>query len=87
MVEAFDVKWNAAGDRYAILFDQRVVIYDMAATAQVTFGTPVRIHCMRYFQHPVHGETIVVGADDKLVRIYSVSDGTVLHELKGHRAR
>jgi len=87
LVEAFDVKWNAKGDQYAILFDRKIVIYDMNAQPLTTIGHRLRIHCIQYFQHPVHGETLLAGTDDKLIRIYSVTDGSVLQELKGHRAR
>jgi WD40 repeat protein len=86
-VEAFDVKWNAAGDHYAIMFDRKIVVYDMQATAVLTIQHPVRIHCIRYFQHPVHGETILAGLDDKFIRFYSPSAGKVLQDIKGHRAR
>jgi hypothetical protein len=86
-VEAFDVKWNAAGDHYAILFDRKIVVYDMQATAVLTIEHPVRIHCIRYFEHPTHGKTIMAGLDDKLIRFYSPSDGKVLQDIKGHRAR
>lgn len=85
--EAFDVKWDDAGDQYAILFDRKIVIYDMSALPKVTIEHHVRIHCIRYFQHPVHGETLMSGTDDKLIRIHSLADGAVLQELKGHRAR
>jgi protein MAK11 len=87
LVEAFEVKWTAKGDQYAILFDRKIVIYDMNAQPLTTIGHRVRIHCIQYFQHPVHGETLLAGTDDKLIRIYSVTDGSVLQELKGHRAR
>ena len=39
------------------------------------------------FDHPVHGETLLAGTDDKLICIHSVSDGKVLQDIKGHRAR
>src|SRR5215471_21030334 len=86
-LEAFDVKWNATGDQYAILFDRGVVIYDMNAEPRTTIEHHVRIHCIQYFNHPVYGETLVAGTDDKLIRIYSVLDGKVLQVIKGHRAR
>jgi hypothetical protein len=59
----------------------------MSAEPQVTIQHTVRIHCIRYFEHPLHGETLIIGMDDKMIRIHSVSDGTILQELKGHRAR
>ena len=59
----------------------------MSAVARTTIEHHVRIHCIQYFSHPVHGETLLAGTDDKLVRIHSVLDGTVVQELKGHRAR
>ena len=86
-LEAFDVKWNATGDQYAILFDRRVVIYNMNAEPRATIEHRVRIHCIQYFDHPVHGETLLAGTDDKLICIHSVSDGKVLQDIKGHRAR
>lgn len=87
MLEAYAVKWNGKGDQYAILFDHKIVIYNMDAEPQATIEHRARIHCIRYFLHPVHGETLLAGTDDKLIRIYSVSDGSLLQELKGHRAR
>ena len=87
MIEAYDVKWNAAGDRYAILFDRRVVVYNMEVEAQITIEHSVRIHCVQYLQHPIHGETIMTGTDDKLICVHSASTGEVLQEIKGHRAR
>ena len=86
-IEAFDVKWNATGDQYAILYDQRVVIYTLNAEPRTTIEHRVRIHCIQYFNHPEHGETLLAGTDDKLICIHSVSDGKVLQEIKGHRAR
>jgi hypothetical protein len=86
-LEAFDVKWNAAGDQYAIRFDRRVIIYNMNAEPLTTIEHRVRIHCIHYFHHPVHGETLLTGTDDKLICIHSVSDGKVLQDIKGHRAR
>ena len=59
----------------------------MNAQPLTTMEHRVRIHCIQYFQHPVHGETLLAGTDDKLIRIYSVTDGSVLQDLKGHRAR
>jgi len=62
-------------------------MYDMQATPIHTIEHPARIHCIRYFQHPTDGETILAGLDDRLIRFYSPSDGKVLQEIKGHRAR
>jgi len=59
----------------------------MNAQPLTTIEHRVRIHCIRYLQHPVHGETLLAGTDDKLIRIYSIADGSVLEDLKGHRAR
>lgn len=59
----------------------------MNAVALTTIEHRVRIHCIQYFDHLVHGETLLTGTDDKLIQIHSVSDGKVLQELKGHRAR
>jgi hypothetical protein len=59
----------------------------MNAVALTTIENRVRIHCIQYFLHPVHGETLLAGTDDQLIRIYSVSDGKAFQELKGHRAR
>ena len=87
MIEAYDIKWNKKGDQYAILFDRKVVVYNMNAEPLATIEHRVRIHCIRYYLHPVHGETLLVGTDDKLIQIHSVSDGRLLQELKGHRAR
>jgi len=87
MVEGYDVKWNKAGDHYAILFDRKVVIYNMNAEVQTTIEHRVRIHCIKYFDHPKHGEIVIMGTDDKLIQFVSPSDGKVLQELKGHRAR
>jgi hypothetical protein len=59
----------------------------MLAEPLVTIEHHVRIHCIQYFQHSIHGETLLVGTDDKIIRIHSISDGNVLQELKGHHAR
>ena len=86
-LEGFDVKWNFSGDQYAILFDRKVVIYNMNAEPLVTIEHNMRLHCVRYFQHPTHGETLVAGTDDKLIKFYSAKDGKELQVLKGHGAR
>lgn len=59
----------------------------MNAEPLATIEHRVRIHCVQYFNHPVHGETLLSGTDDKLICIHSVSDGNVLQDIRGHRAR
>ena len=59
----------------------------MNAEVLTTITHHVRIHHIQYFNHPVHGETLVTGTDDKLICFYSVSSGELLQDLKGHRAR
>ncbi|KAI8147802.1 WD40-repeat-containing domain protein [Fennellomyces sp. T-0311] len=85
--EGLCVAWNKSGDRYGILFDRQIKIYNVAdAKVASTISHRSRFLCMRY--HTIDDkEYIISGHEDKTARIWDASTGAQVCELAGHKFR
>ncbi|CAO0798105.1 unnamed protein product [Mucor circinelloides] len=83
------VLWNPAGDQYAIMFDKTINIYNVSdAKIATTITQTSRLHSMKYFHSKKHDKDyIVTGSEDKTIRIYNVTSGECVKEIKGHKLR
>ncbi|KAF9107554.1 hypothetical protein BGX27_008693 [Mortierella sp. AM989] len=84
--EGLKVAWNPSGTGYAIMFDQELGIYDMATAKCIQTIKPVRktrMNTMAYYKD----EYIIIGYEDKMVRIYSTATGDLIKTLVGHANR
>ncbi|CAO3621817.1 unnamed protein product [Mucor fragilis] len=83
------VLWNPAGDQYAIMFDRTINIYNVSdAKIAATISQSSRFHSMKYFHSKKHDKDyIVTGSEDKTIRIYDVTSGECMKEIKGHKLR
>ncbi|KAG0052055.1 p21-activated protein kinase-interacting protein 1-like protein [Gryganskiella cystojenkinii] len=84
--EGMKVCWNPSGTGYAILFDQEVGIYDMATAKCVLTIKPAkrtRLNSMTYYKD----EYLIVGCEDKMVRVYKTATGELIKTLAGHGNR
>ncbi|KAG0204758.1 p21-activated protein kinase-interacting protein 1-like protein [Mortierella sp. NVP41] len=84
--EGLRVVWNPSGTGYSIMFDQEVGIYDMATAKCIRTIKPerkTRLNTVMYYKD----EYLVVGCEDKMVRIYSTATGELVKTLVGHGNR
>ena len=84
--EGMKVCWNPSGTGYAILFDQEVGIYDLATAKCVQTIKPAkktRLNSMNYYKD----EYLIVGCEDKMVRVYKTATGELVKTLAGHGNR
>ncbi|KAF9129313.1 p21-activated protein kinase-interacting protein 1-like protein [Mortierella sp. 14UC] len=84
--EGLKVVWNPSGTGYSIMFDQEVGIYDMATAKCIRTIKPAkktRLNTMIYYKD----DYLVVGYEDKMIRIYSTSTGELVKTLVGHGNR
>ncbi|KAF9186601.1 p21-activated protein kinase-interacting protein 1-like protein [Haplosporangium sp. Z 767] len=84
--EGLKVCWNTSGTGYSIMFDQEVGVYDMATAKCVRTIKPAkktRLNTLKYYKD----EYLVVGCEDKMVRVYNVATGELLKTLVGHANR
>ncbi|KAG0030940.1 p21-activated protein kinase-interacting protein 1-like protein [Podila clonocystis] len=80
------VVWNPSGTGYSIMFDQEIGIFDMATAKCIRTIKPAkktRFNTMRYYKD----DYLIVGCEDKMVRVYSASTGDLIKVLVGHSAR
>ncbi|KAF9972035.1 p21-activated protein kinase-interacting protein 1-like protein [Actinomortierella ambigua] len=87
------IAWNPSGSEYAILFDQEIILYDMATAKSLRSIQPpsltpgssrkTRFNTMAYYKD----DYIIAGCEDKTVRIYTVATGELLRTLTGHPSR
>ncbi|KAI8353962.1 WD40-repeat-containing domain protein [Mortierella sp. GBAus27b] len=84
--EGLRVAWNSSGTGYSIMFDQEVGIYDMATAKCIRTIQPsrkTRLNAMAYF-----GDNyLIVGYEDKMIRVYNTSNGELVKTLVGHATR
>ncbi|KAI9366320.1 WD40-repeat-containing domain protein [Pilaira anomala] len=83
------VLWNSTGDKYAIMFDKTINIYNVAdAKASTTITHTSRIHSMQYFHSKKNDKDyIVTGSEDKTIRIWDVETGECVREFLAHKLR
>ncbi|KAF9293109.1 p21-activated protein kinase-interacting protein 1-like protein [Linnemannia elongata] len=84
--EGLKVAWNPSGTGYSIMFDQEVGIYDMATAKCIRTIKPAkktRLNTMIYYKD----EYLIVGCEDKMVRIYNTTTGALVKTLVGHGNR
>ncbi|POG65264.1 hypothetical protein GLOIN_2v431117 [Rhizophagus irregularis DAOM 181602=DAOM 197198] len=46
-----------------------------------------RFLCMQYYEHEHLGDLLIVGSEDKAIRVYEVKSGNCLITLLGHKNR
>ncbi|KAF8940980.1 p21-activated protein kinase-interacting protein 1-like protein [Haplosporangium gracile] len=84
--EGLKVVWNPSGTGYSIMFDQEVGMYDMATAKCIRTIKPAkktRLNTMIYYKD----DYLVVGCEDKMVRIYNTATGALVKTLVGHGNR
>ncbi|KAG0253004.1 p21-activated protein kinase-interacting protein 1-like protein [Mortierella polycephala] len=84
--EGLKVCWNTSGTGYSIMFDQEIGIYDMATAKCVRTIKPARktrLNTLKYYKD----EYLIVGCEDKMVRVYNVATGELVKTLVGHANR
>ncbi|KAI8599504.1 WD40-repeat-containing domain protein [Dissophora ornata] len=84
--EGLKVLWNPSGTGYAIMFDQEVGLYDMATAKCIRTIKPTkktRMNTMAYYKD----DYLIVGYEDKMIRVYSTSTGDLIKTLVGHASR
>ncbi|KAF9931814.1 p21-activated protein kinase-interacting protein 1-like protein [Linnemannia zychae] len=84
--EGLKVVWNPSGTGYSIMFDQEIGIYDMATAKCIRTIKPAkktRLNTMIYYKD----DYLVVGCEDKMIRVYKTSDGELVKTLVGHGNR
>ncbi|KAG0373137.1 p21-activated protein kinase-interacting protein 1-like protein [Mortierella sp. AD032] len=84
--EGLKIVWNPSGTGYSIMFDQEVGIYDMATAKCIRTIKPAkktRLNTMIYYKD----DYLVVGCEDKMIRIYSTATGDLVKTLVGHGNR
>ncbi|KAI7851650.1 WD40-repeat-containing domain protein [Circinella umbellata] len=88
--EGLFVSWNKNGDKYAIMFDRQIKIYNVAdAEVTTTISHRSRFLCMRYYtsKTTTNKEYIISGHEDKTIRIWDASTGDLVTEFIGHKLR
>ncbi|KAI7831409.1 WD40-repeat-containing domain protein [Gamsiella multidivaricata] len=84
--EGLKVAWNPSGTGYSIMFDQEIGIYDMATAKCIRTIKPARktrLNTMAYYKD----DYLIVGYEDKMVRVYNTSTGDLVKTLVGHATR
>ncbi|KAG0205271.1 p21-activated protein kinase-interacting protein 1-like protein [Mortierella sp. GBA30] len=84
--EGLKVCWNVSGTGYSIMFDQEIGIYDMATAKCIRTIKPAkktRLNTMTYYKD----DYLIVGCEDKMVRVYNTTTGELVKTLVGHGNR
>ncbi|KAK9469808.1 WD40-repeat-containing domain protein [Lipomyces arxii] len=94
--EAIQVRWNAAGDKYAVGSQQKIVVYDMSATILSTIKLPHPLYKLHYVSLADRTgsttEYLVISDSTGAIVFRNVSQASeedipVSFELKAHSAR
>ncbi|KAK3815014.1 MAG: WD40-repeat-containing domain protein [Benniella sp.] len=84
--EGLKVAWNPSGTGYSIMFDQELGIYDMATAKcirTIKTARKTRMNTITYYKD----DYIVIGYEDKMIRVYNTATGDIVKTLVGHTAR
>ncbi|PKK73932.1 WD40 repeat-like protein [Rhizophagus irregularis] len=83
------ILWNSSGEQYAILMAREIEIYSTsdAQILQRFQSGNSRFLCMQYYEHEHLGDLLIVGSEDKAIRVYEVKSGNCLITLLGHKNR
>ncbi|KAF9586761.1 hypothetical protein BGW38_000012 [Lunasporangiospora selenospora] len=84
--EGLKVAWSPSGTGYSIMFDQEIGVYDMATAKCIRTIKPTkrtRMNTMIYYKD----DYLVVGCEDKVVRVYNSTTGDLVRTLIGHSNR
>ncbi|WFD34783.1 Protein mak11 [Malassezia cuniculi] len=68
-VEADQIRWNANGDRFAVLALRQVMVFATDMTKVAEIELPRRVHDMTFYE-----KLILVACDDGAVHIYDLED-------------
>ncbi|XP_051538009.1 p21-activated protein kinase-interacting protein 1-like isoform X2 [Myxocyprinus asiaticus] len=78
------VLWSPDGDKYAVVVNDRVDIYNLeSATVIGTIAFQKRITCLKFLNNML----LAVAGDDESVRIYDVTSQKCVCEFKAHENR
>ncbi|CEG73450.1 hypothetical protein RMATCC62417_08829 [Rhizopus microsporus] len=84
--EGMIVLWNTTGDKYAIMFDKKINVYNVSdAQVATTMSHTSKFHTIKYFVLNDE-EYLISGHEDKIIRIWNLS-GECIKEIKGHKLR
>ncbi|CAM0137989.1 unnamed protein product [Umbelopsis sp. WA50703] len=87
--EGLVVRWNTDGTQYAILFERQLIIYNVAdAEPSVTIDSRTKLLCMQYYKDKATDkEYLVVGSEDRCIRIWDAQTGDKVAEISQHKMR
>ncbi|KAG4306089.1 hypothetical protein PORY_000077 [Pneumocystis oryctolagi] len=86
--DPFCIQWNILGDRYAVLFNKEVAVYDMSATLVYCFSSPTQLNSIHYtMSGKSHREMLVLGSQDGCIQICDSSNGKLLKSFFAHENR
>lgn len=78
------VLWSPAGDKYAVVVNNRVDIYTMESAKIIgTIEFPKRISSLKFLKNTL----LAVAGDDESVRVYDVTSQKCVFEFKAHENR
>ncbi|KAI9595908.1 WD40-repeat-containing domain protein [Syncephalis fuscata] len=82
------VRWSLTGQQYAIVTGRQIDIYNVAnAKITRTFLTRTTLHCLRYAKDKAGRDLLVLGGDDKRLRIYHADEEEPIVDFVAHDAR
>ncbi|TNM98496.1 p21-activated protein kinase-interacting protein 1-like [Takifugu flavidus] len=78
------VRWSPDGDKYAVVIDDRVDIYELeTASVTATITNPKRISSLQFLNNSI----LAIAGDDESVRLHDISEKKMVCEFKAHETR
>ncbi|TSL82591.1 p21-activated protein kinase-interacting protein 1-like [Bagarius yarrelli] len=78
------VRWSPAGDKYAVVVNEKVDVYDLESASVVsTFSYRKRISSVRFLKNTL----LAVTGDDEHVQVYDLTSEKCICEFKAHENR